>query len=415
MEDIRNEFDRVIERNGTGCVKYDGAEKVFGKKGLMPLWVADMDFATPDFILSALKKRLDHPVLGYPETDESYYDSIISWVKRLHGWELSSDEIRFIPGIVRGIGFVLSVFARKGDKVIIQPPVYHPFRLVPEKNGLEVVYNPLVPVYEDGEGKPEDMTGPDCDRILTGYRMDFRHLESIIDGRTKVMILSNPHNPAGIAWDKDTLAKLAEITSRHGILVISDEIHAEMLHGNGKHLPYAMASEQGASNSITFMAPSKTFNIAGVVSSYSIIKNPDISEKFHAFLEADELDSPNIFSSLATVSAYSDGWKWRQHMLDYVWENIVFVDSFLKEHIPSVRALKPSASFLVWLDCRSLRLTQDELVSLFVKDAGLALNDGSIFGKEGTGFMRLNVGCPRSTLHKALSSLKNAMMRRCLI
>lgn len=414
-------FDEVVQRKGSGAVKYDSEVEVFGRGDLIPMWVADMDFRTPKFIIDALKSRLEHPVLGYTEIPKDYFDTIASWIGRLYQWTVEKDDIRYIPGIVKGIGLVLNAFLEKGDKVIIQPPVYHPFRLVPERNGFEVVCNPLVPLYMQNSvggthirnGRPEDMSGKDRDAVLVGYEMDFEQLESIIDERTKVLILSNPHNPAGISWSRETLARLAEITSRHGIIVISDEIHAEMTHNSASHVPYAMVSEAAASNSVTFMAPSKTFNIAGVVSSYSIVLDPGLRKRFYDYLEANEFDSPNIFSAIAAVAAYKYGWEWRKQMLAYVWDNICYVDEFLKENIPQIRCLKPQASFLIWLDCRSLGLPQEELVRFFCESAHLGLNDGAMFGKEGKGFMRLNAGCPRSVLKKAMEQLKDACDAMC--
>ena len=415
------DFDEILDRKGSGCFKYDGLEKEFGRSDLLPLWIADMDFRTPDFITGALKKRLEHPVLGYPVTPDDYFDTVAGWVENLHGWRVDSSYIRYIPGVVKGIGMVMDTFLKEGDKVVIQPPVYHPFRLVPEKKGIEVVFNPLLPVYEDGCGKLCDMLGADRDRRLTGYRMDLDSLECLLDSdrRIRLLVLSNPHNPAGICWDSDTLKRLAEITSVRGVIVVSDEIHSEMALGNSVHVPYASVSGCAASNSITFMAPSKTFNMAGVVSSYAIVPDEGLRGRFFSHLESGEFDSPSIFAVVATMAAYREGMEWRNRMLDYVLGNVRFVDGWLKENLPAVRALCPQASFLVWLDCRSLGLAQPELVNLFLDGAHLALNDGSMFGcgcgnrqttDVGCGFMRLNVGCPRSVLENALERLRNACL-----
>ena len=247
-------FDEVIERHGTSCVKFDRLKEMFGDENLIPLWVADMDFRTPDFIVEALKKRCEHEIFGYTFGSDEYYESIINWVHYKHNWKIQREWISYIPGIVKGIAFAIQCFTQKGDKVIIQPPVYHPFRIVPEKMKREVVYNPLKMV--DGV-----------------YEMDFDHLESIIDDKCKVLILCNPHNPGGIVWKKETLVRLAEICAKHNILVISDEIHAEMAYPQYTHYPFASVSDTAASCSITFMAPSKTFNIAGLVTSYAIVPN----------------------------------------------------------------------------------------------------------------------------------------------
>lgn len=384
-------FDEVIERKGTNCIKHDELKKHFDKDdNLMPLWVADMDFRTPDFIIDAIKKRLEHEVFGYTFASDNYYNSIINWVDYKYNWSIKREWLSYIPGIVKGIGFVINCFTKPGDKVIIQPPVYHPFRIVPTKMGREVVYNPLKMV--DGE-----------------YEMDFEQLESIIDKDCKVLILCNPHNPAGIVWKKETLQKLAEICNRHDILVISDEIHAEMAYTQYKHHPFASVSEEAQNCSITFMAPSKTFNIAGIVTSYSIVPNNEIREKFYSFLEAGELGDGTVFAYVATEAAYTYGAEWLQQMRMYVTENVRFVDEYLKTNIPQIKIYPPRASFLIWLDCRGLGLSQKELVQLFEDKAGLLLNSGSTFGKEGEGYMRLNIGCPRSILATALERLKKVV------
>lgn len=384
-------FDEIIDRKGTSCVKYDGLKNAYqGKENLIPLWVADMDFATPDFIIDALKKRCEHPVFGYTFDDDEYYASIQTWLDYKYHWKPEREWISYIPGIVKGIGLAVQCFTQPGDKVIIQPPVYHPFRLVPTRMGREVVYNPLK--LEDGV-----------------YKMDFEQLESLIDKDCKMLILSNPHNPGGVVWEKEALVKLAQICSAHGILVISDEIHAEMTYPQFWHHPFAKVSDEAAACSVTFMAPSKTFNIAGIVSSYAIVPDARLREKFYSFLEAGELNAGTIFAFTATKAAYTYGAEWLQQMRSYVIENVNFVDEYLKKNIPQIKAYRPQASFLVWLDCRELGLTQPELVQLFEDKAGLALNDGTMFGKEGEGFMRLNIGCPRSILNQALESLKKAI------
>ena len=393
-------FDEIIPRKGTGCVKYDGAD--VGER--MPLWVADMDFATPPFVLDALRTRLEHPVLGYPLVPRNYYAVISEWVKKLHGWDVPSDYIRFIPGIVRGIGMVLGCFFREPDcghqkvKVIIQPPVYHPFRLLPQKNGFDVVENPLIPVEKDGK--------------LIGYRMDFDGLEKLIDKDTKVLILSNPHNPGGICWPMEELRKLANICAQNGVMVISDEIHAEMALEGYRHIPFASVSEDAAACSISFMAPSKTFNIAGVVSSYSIVLNPELREKFFSYLDSNEFDNPPIFSSVATVAAYTEGEEWRKQMLEYVGANVDFIEDYIRTRIPCIGMLRPQASFLIWMDLRSLGLEHDKLLELVQDKAGLFMNDGAMFGEQGSGFFRLNVGCPRSVLEEAMGKLEKAIKNK---
>lgn len=386
-------FDEIIERRGTDCVKFDQLEERFGSADLIPLWVADMDFRTPDFIVEALKKRCEHEIFGYTYASETYYESILNWVHYKHNWKIQKEWISYIPGIVKGIAFALHCFTRPGDKVVIQPPVYHPFRIVPENMGRQVVYNPLKLTDES-------------------YEMDFEQLESILDESCKVLILCNPHNPGGIVWKKETLIRLAEICARHHMLVISDEIHAEMAYPQYTHHPFASVSEAAASCSLTFMAPSKTFNIAGIVTSYAIVADEKIRKQFYSFLEAGEFGDGTIFAYTATTAAYTYGAEWLQQMRMYIMENVRFVDEFIQTNLPKIKVYLPQASFLIWLDCRQLNLKQDELIHLFQDKAGLALNDGSIFGPGGEGHMRLNIGCPRSVLDKAMKALKKAIDKK---
>jgi cystathionine beta-lyase len=381
-------FDEKIDRRGTGALKTDALPERYGHPDLIPLWVADMDFKCGDFIIDALKNRCDEGIFGYTMASEAYYQSIIRWLKENHRWTIEKEWFSYIPGVVKGIAFAILHFTNPKDKVIIQPPVYHPFRLVPTMQHRQVVNNPLI--EENGR-----------------YRMDLDGLRKVIDKDCKLLILANPHNPVGITWDEATLKELAAICSENHILVLSDEIHSDMAIFGHTHIPFATVSEQAAQNSITFMAPSKTFNIAGIVSSYSIIPNEKIRNSFYAFLHAGELDDGTIFAYTATEAAYTHGLEWKKQMLRYVEENINFVDRYLKENIPQIKVFIPEASFLVWLDCRELGLNQRDLNALFVNEAGLALNDGEMFGKEGIGFMRMNVGCPRAILSQAMDNLKN--------
>lgn len=383
-------FDQIIDRRGTNALKTDVLKERYGSEDLIPLWVADMDFLSPPAVTEAIIERAKHGLFGYTCPSQEYYNSIINWVKRSHDWTLDQQWITFIPGIVKGIAFVIDCFSTKEDHVIIQPPVYHPFRIIPSLHQRKVVDNPLV--LEAGQ-----------------YKMDLSDLKKRIDTSSKILILCNPHNPGGRVWTKEELADLAEVCYDNGILVISDEIHSDMAFENNKHAPFASVSEKAAQNSITFMAPSKTFNIAGIVSSYSIIPNDKIRTKFNNYLKSSELEEGHIFAYLAAQAAYEKGEEWLTEAKDYIWGNIQFVDQFLKTNIPQIKAMIPEASFLVWLDCRELNLTQKDLVSLFVKDAKLALNDGRMFGKGGEGFMRLNVGSPRSVIEKALNNLKAAI------
>jgi cystathionine beta-lyase len=379
-------FDEIIDRRNTGALKTDALLERYGQSDLIPLWVADMDFRCGDFIIDAIQQRAAHGIFGYTLPPQSYYDAVINWVKNRHGWNIRQEWFSYIPGIVKGIALAILNFTRPHDKIIIQPPVYHPFRLVPLMQGRNIVNNPLI--EENGR-----------------YRMDLDGLKKVIDKDCKLLILCNPHNPAGITWPKETLEELAGICYDNNVLVISDEIHSDMALFGNRHIPFASVSEKAKENSITFMAPSKTFNIAGIVSSCSIVPNEQIRNSFYGFIHAGELDEGTIFAYTTTQAAYEQGLDWMQQMLRYVENNILWVDNYLKENIPLIKAIIPQASFLVWLDCRKLGLRQQELNNLFVKKAGLALNDGEMFGKEGTGFMRMNVGCSRTILKQALERL----------
>ena len=384
-------FDEIIDRSGSGDLKHEVLLPRWGRNDLLPLWVADMDFATPDFVVDALKARLSHPIFGYTIEPADYRPTIIDWNESHHGWKIKPEWISFIPGIVKGIGFVVNVFTKPGEKVIIQPPVYHPFRMTPEDNGREVVFNPLR-LREDGY-----------------YDMDFDNLSEVCDDKCRVLILSNPHNPAGVCWSKETLQRLADFCYEHNIIVISDEIHSDMALFGNRHVPFASVSERAADISITFAAPTKTFNMAGIVSSYAVISNDDLRQRFYGWLKANELDEPTIFAPIATIAAYQKGEEWRKQMLAYVENNVRFVEDYCRERIPGVRPLRPQASFLVWLNCRGLELSHDKLLDLFIDKAHLALNDGEMFGPGGEGFMRLNVGTSRSVLRQALEQLAKAV------
>lgn len=390
---MKYDFDKLVDRTGSNDVKHEELQTIWGRTDLLPLWVADMDFETPAFITDVLKKRLEHSLFGYTKEPDDLWPSVIDWVRDHHQWELKPEWLTYIPGIVRGIGMVVNVFLKEDEKVIVQPPVYHPFFLTPEGNHRGVVRNPLKKL-ENGY-----------------YEMDFENLEKVADEKCKLLILSNPHNPAGLCWSKETLQQLAHFCYTHKILVVSDEIHCDMALWDNKHIPFATVSKEAEQNSITFSAPSKTFNIAGIVSSWAIVPNDEIREKFYSWLEANEMNAPHLFSPIATIAALREGEEWRREMLHYVEKNIDFVIDYCREYIPAIRPLRPQASFLVWLDCRELGLNHDQLQDLFVDKAHLALNDGEMFGQGGEGYMRLNVAEPQSVLKQALEQLREAVQK----
>ena len=383
-------FDKIVDRTGSGDLKHGVLQERYGRSDLLPLWVADMDFETPSFITEALRQRLEHSLFGYTVVPDELWTAIRQWLLDHHQWDVRREWLTYIPGIVKGIGMAVNVFVGEDEKVIIQPPVYHPFRLTPQGNGRQVVYNPLKEV--DGS-----------------YEMDFDQLATVADDKCRLLILSNPHNPAGICWSRETLQRLARFCHERHIIVVSDEIHADMALFGHRHVPFATVSEEAAQTSITFGAPSKTFNMAGIVSSYAVVANETLRRRFYTWLEANELNDPPLLAPIATIAAYRQGEQWRQQMVSYIEENVRFVENYCREHLPQIRPWRPQASFLVWLDCRALGLSHDALVDLFVNRARLALNDGAMFGTGGEGFMRLNVGTPRSILRQALQQLAAAM------
>jgi cystathionine beta-lyase len=385
------DFDRVIDRRGTNALKVDALQTRYGNAGLLPMWVADMDFATPPFVTAALRARMEHPIFGYTQDPPGYYPSIMKWLQDVHRWDTSPEWLCYIPGVVKGIGMALQVFTERGDNVVIQPPVYHLFRMVIEANGRRAVNNPL--------------------KLVNGqYEMDLERLEQTLGGTPcKLLLLCNPHNPGGTVWSRDTLAALAALAARHHVTVIADEIHADMALYGHQYTPFATVSDAAAKHSITFGAPSKTFNMAGLVSSFAVTPNDSLRRRFYSWLRANELNEPTIFAAIATEAAYTHGHAWRLELLRYLEGNVDFVEQYLASRLPAIRLVKPQASFLVWLDCRELGLPQPALIDLFERRAGLALNEGAMFGPGGEGFMRMNIGTPRSLVAQALKQLEAAM------
>ena len=383
------DFDELLERRGTDSVKWDGVQEVWGRDDLLPLWVADMDFRTPPFVMEALKRQLSGGVLGYTRPCADWAPAICDWLLRRHGWQVETGWISFVPGIVRAQALALLCFTRPGDRVAVMNPVYHPFFLVTQRLEREVVFSPLV--LRDGH-----------------YHIDYARLEQDLDG-CRVLILCNPHNPGGRVWTKDELRRVADICHRRGVMVLSDEIHADLTLPGYRHHPFATVSPRAAAISLTFMAPSKAFNMPGLASSYAIAVDPGIRRRFQTFLEAGEFGEGHMLAYVGCAAAYREGEEWLGQLLAYIQGNIDFTEQFLKERIPAIGMIRPQASYLIFLDCRRLGLPQPELVNLFVDKAHLALNDGTMFGRGGEGFMRLNVGCPRSVLRRALEQLEEAV------
>ncbi len=382
-------FDEEIDRLNTSSIKYDGLQQFFGSDDLLPMWVADMDFRTPHFIISALRNRLEHEVLGYSIRSESFQDAVVGWLKRRHGWEINKDWIVFTPGVVPAINIAMLAHTLPGDIVITQPPVYFPFFNAVTDHGRKLVYNKLSLV--DGR-----------------LAVDFDDLENECRKGAKMIIISSPHNPGGNVWTSDELSKIAAICLRHNVLIISDEIHSDLVYKPYKHTPMASLSDEIAAKTITFIAPSKTFNVSGLSSSLAIIPNETLRKQFVSTLDHLHIGLGNIFGNVAMEAAFTYGDEYVGELMEYLAGNVALVESFLETHIPQIIPVRPEATFLVWLDCRGMGMSDKELNDFFLKKARLALNQGIQFGPGGEGFMRLNIGCPKATLLKGLNRLKHA-------
>ncbi|WP_438347240.1 MalY/PatB family protein [Paenibacillus sp. FA6] len=384
------DFNQLTQRNHTASLKWDGIESIFGVKDVLPMWVADMDFMAPPSVLEALQKRIAHGIFGYSLQTDSYYQAIIDWMKRRHQWDIEKDWIVYTPGVVPALSLIVQAFTDPGDKVIIQTPVYPPFYQVVENHGRELIQNPLRLV--DGE-----------------YTMDLAKLEAQIDDRVKMLILCSPHNPVGRVWTKEELVPLAELCARRNILVISDEIHADLLFDKGSHTPYALLSEEARNQSIICTAPSKSFNIAGLHTSNIIIPNPDIRSKLVEALQKYALGSISPFGLIATEAAYNDGEEWLDECLIYIRGNMEYIIHYIEKHMPELQVKMPEATYLLWIDFRGLGMATDELSSFMLNKARIACNNGIAFGQTAEGFMRMNVGCQREIVEEAMQRLDKAI------
>lgn len=382
-------FDEVVGREGTDCVKYDLRKEVFGRSGIIPMWVADMDFRTPRFIIDALQKRLSHEILGYSFRPPEYYTSLADWLKTRHKLHVESSWINFSPGIVPALNLSTLAFTDPGDRIIVQPPVYFPFFSAVEAHGRTLVYNQLV----EKDGK---------------WEMDLPSLEKEIVKGARMLILSNPHNPVGRAWRKEELEEVAFLCSRHGTLILSDEIHSDLVLPGFSHVPMLSVSPEAAAITVTLVAPSKTFNLAGLSTSSVIIPDESLQKKWKRQIGGLHLENGNIFGNAASVAAYTYGHEWLDALLGYLDENIDLVIESCRE-IPVVKPVRPEATYMIWLDCRAMGMNGIDLSKFFVEKAGVGLNEGSVFGPGGEGFMRMNAGAPRSTVRMAMEQIKKAV------
>jgi cystathionine beta-lyase len=383
-------FDEPARREGSDCIKFDRRMDTFGVKDVIPMWVADMDFNTPDFIVESLRDRLKHEIFGYSFRPEEYFQSITDWIKTRHNWIVEKEWISFSPGIVPALNFCTLAFTQPGDNIIVQPPVYFPFFSAAESHGRNLIYNRLT----ESEGN---------------WYMDFASLASCIDSKTKMIIISNPHNPVGRVWTAEELNKLADICLEKNILIISDEIHCDLVLPGFTHTPMASLSEKIAAITITLIAPSKTFNLAGLSTSSVIISNPALRKLFKGIIDNLHVGSGNIFGTTASIAAYTHGHKWLEALLDYVDHNIEFVKEYCRQMIPEIITVPPEATYMIWLDCRKFGMAGKELQDFFVRKAGIGMNEGSTFGPGGDGFMRMNLGTTHQTVMKAMEQIEKAV------
>lgn len=387
---MKYNFDEVVNRQGTNSVKWDNLKEVYGRDDILPLWIADMDFKAPDKVLEALKVKLDHGVFGYNIKSDSLYNSIINWVKKRYNWDIKKEWISFTPGVVVALNIAVKEFAKEGEKIVIQPPVYPPFFRVLENNNVKPNLNPLI---HNGEK----------------FVMDYESLEKSIDNKTKAIILCNPHNPVGRVWTKEELSKLGEICLKNNIIIISDEIHGDLTYKNHKNTAMASISPELAQNTITFMAPSKSFNIAGLATSIAIIPNDELRKTFEEGVERLEIGKVTTFGSTALEAAYTHGEEWLDQAMEYIEDNADFAIEYINKNIPEIKVEKPEGTYLLWLDFKSLNKTGEEINNALVDVGKVALNDGAAYGAEGSGFFRINIACARSILEDGLERINKAV------
>jgi cystathionine beta-lyase len=383
-------FDEATPREGTDCIKYDLRMETFGRKDVIPMWVADMDFKTPRFIADKLRERSEHELYGYSFRPAGYFNSIIKWLAVRHKWQVNREWICFCPGIVPALNLCTLAFTRPGDSVIVQPPVYTPFFSAVESHGRNLIYNQLI----EKEGR---------------WIMDFDSLKQSISGNTKMIIISNPHNPVGRVWTTGELEILAEICLQNKILILSDEIHCDLILPGFVHTPVAGISEELADITVTCIAPSKTFNLAGLSTSSVIISNPVLRKYFNKRIDSLHVGNGNIFGNIASVAAYSEGHEYVDELMKYIEGNVRYVQKYCSDHIPEIVPVPPEATYMIWLDCRKLGKTGKELQDFFVNKAGVGMNEGSQFGPGGEGFMRMNLGAPLITVKKAMEQIEKAV------
>lgn len=384
------DFDAVIDRHNTNSVKWDLAETRLGYRGVIPMWVADMDFRAPEPIIQALRKVADHGVYGYAARMPTYYEAFIGWMRRRHNWDIRRDWIEFTPGVVPAINMAVKAFTNPGDEVIVQTPVYYPFFSAINCNGRTILDNPLR--LENGQ-----------------YLMDINDLKKKLTPRTRLILLCSPHNPGGRVWTRAELTALGELCLKHGIIVVSDEIHSDIVYRGFSHTVFATLSLEFAQNSVICTGVSKTFNLAGLAMSNIVIPNADLRKRFHDEVAGCGLTLSNIFGLAATEAAYRYGEPWLEELLKYLEDNVDYLEKYIAERIPGVRMMRPQGTYLAWLDCRSLPISGERAKNFMLAEAKVGLEEGTIFGAKEVGFWRMNIACPRSILKQALERIEKAV------
>lgn len=386
---MKYNFDNEIDRTVTDCEKYSNNKAIFGTDDIIPLWIADMDFVSADFIVEALKKRAEHGVMGYVCRCESFWTAVMEWMEFHSGWKIDRQWLQFSPGVVAGLVFAMNSNTKEGDGVLIQPPVYHPFANVIRSNNRKIINNPLV-------------------LTQNGYEIDFEDFEAKAK-LAKVFLMCNPHNPTGRVFTEEELRRMGEICVKHNVVVVCDEIHMDFIYKPNRHIHFAAIDKRFADITITLAAPSKSFNIAGLCTAYAVISNEKLRNDYETELTKIHCDNSNIFGVEALKAAYTKkGEEWLECMLDYLECNIDYVLEFLKANLPSVKCIKPQATFLMWFDFREWGLTPEQLNDFLINEAKLGLNNGTMYGEQGSGFMRVNIGEPRSVIVRAMEQLLRA-------
>ena len=391
---MQYDFDTPIDRTHTWSIKHDFKKENWKADDILPLWVADMDFRSPDSVVEALKKAVDHGIFGYSRADESYFDAVAAWYQKRHHLTLQPEWMTCTPGIVFALSIAVRAFTQEGDAVLIQPPVYHPFSRAILRNKRTLVENPLV--LKDGH-----------------YEMDLEDLEQkVLDEHVKLMILCNPHNPVGRVWTREELTALADICLRHHVYVISDEIHGDFVWQGHEQTPYASISEEACLHSMMCTAPSKTFNLAGMATSNLFIPDPEMRRKFRSELLDVGQENMNRLGLFACRAAYEGGGEWLDQLIGYLAGNLALVRDFCKNRVPQIQLVEPEGTYLAWLDCRELGMTDDELMAFFSDEAKVWLDPGTHSGEQGSGFMRFNLGSSRSVIAQALDQIEAAWKKR---